>query len=455
MRRLPFAPRLLALVLLATLSLPAAAGERAGLFHPQTFTLDNGLEVVLIENQRAPAVVQMLWYRVGAADEPPGTSGIAHFVEHLMFRGSEAVGDGEFSRIVRREGGRDNAFTSWDFTGYHQTVAPDRLELVMKLEADRMANLVITDAVVEPERAVILEERGEVVDSRPGAQFGEQMRNALFQSHPYGIPIIGWEHEMRGLSRDDAIDFYRQWYGPNNAILVVAGPVDLETLRELAERHYGPIPAVELPERRRPQEPPPRAPRRLVMEHPEVSQPSWQRQYLAPSFGNDESITPYALQVLSTILSDGQIGRLYEALVVDRDIATAAGAWYDPHAIDDGVFGLFASPKAGGDPAEVEAAIDEEIARLLADGVEEDEVADAVRRMRAETIFALDGLGAGARIMGRALVIGRGVEHVETWAERIGEVGADDVNEAARLVLESKAQVTGALMPATRREAVR
>jgi zinc protease len=252
--------QMLALGLLA--ACVAAPGAHAQVFSPATFELANGLQVVVIENRRAPIVTQMVWYKAGAADEVQGKSGIAHFLEHLMFKGTPDVPPGEFSRIVARVGGRDNAFTSWDYTGYFQNVARDRLETVMRIEADRMANLTLSDAEVLPERDVIVEERRQVVDQRPGSRLREQTMATLFLNHPYGRPIIGWEHEIKGLTRRDALDWYGRWYAPNNAMLVVAGDVSAAEVRVLAERFYGPIPRKAVPQRVRAQEPPAIAARR-------------------------------------------------------------------------------------------------------------------------------------------------------------------------------------------------
>ena len=234
------------------------------------FTLNNGMQAVVIEDHRSPAVVHMVWYRVGAADEPPGQSGIAHFLEHLMFKGTETLADGEFSQIVEANGGTDNAFTSWDYTGYIQRVSADRLDLLMEMEADRMRNLVLDPAVVTTERSVILEERAQRTDSSPGALFNEQMRASLYLAHPYRIPIIGWRHEMEGLTREMALAFYERFYAPNNAILIVAGDVDPAEVQALAETHYGPIePTPGLGPRARPSEPPQIADRRVVYEGPD------------------------------------------------------------------------------------------------------------------------------------------------------------------------------------------
>ncbi|MBM3570646.1 MAG: insulinase family protein, partial [Alphaproteobacteria bacterium] len=239
------------------------------------FRLANGLTVVTVEDRRAPVVTQILVYRVGAADEPPGKSGIAHFLEHLMFKGTASVPEGGFSKEVARRGGRENAFTSSDYTGYHQTVAKPHLETMMRLEADRMANLRLSEEVVAAERLVVLEERRQTTDNRPAALLSEQVSAASFLNHPYRNPVVGWEHEIRGLGRDDALAFYRAHYAPGNAVLVLAGDIAPEEARVLAERHYGPIPARAVAPRIRPQEPPQRAQRRVVMEHERALQPRW------------------------------------------------------------------------------------------------------------------------------------------------------------------------------------
>ena len=219
------------------------------------FTLDNGLEVVVIEDHRAPVVVQMIWYRAGAADEPAGKSGIAHFLEHLMFKGTDKIGPEQFSDIIEANGGSDNAFTSWDYTAYFQRIASDRLEMVMEMEADRMRGLKLEESVVLTERDVILEERAQRTDSDPGALLGEQMRAALFLNHRYGVPIIGWRHEIAALTREDALEWYDRYYAPNNAILIIAGDTTPEEVRRLAEKYYGPIaPSDQIVPRLRPQE---------------------------------------------------------------------------------------------------------------------------------------------------------------------------------------------------------
>ena len=266
-------------VLILALAVTAAGPQQAeaALFNPETFTLDNGMQVVVVTDRRAPVVSHHVWYKVGSADSPPGKSGLPHFLEHLMFKGTENLAPGEFSEIVARNGGNENAFTGSDYTGYYQTIARDRLELVMEMEADRMTNLVLDDAAVLPERDVVLEERSQRVDNDPGSRLAEQLNAAQYLNHPYRLPVIGWRHEMESYTREDALDFYRTWYAPNNAVLIVAGDIDAEELRPLAERYYGAIPRRDVPERVRVQEPPQQAAREVELIDPRVRQPSWSR----------------------------------------------------------------------------------------------------------------------------------------------------------------------------------
>lgn len=421
------------------------APAQAQVFHPTTFTLDNGMQVVVVENHRAPIVTHMVWYRAGAADEQPGKSGIAHFLEHLMFKGTPTLPPGEFSRVVARNGGRDNAFTSWDYTGYFQSVARDRLGLVMKMEADRMTNLVLSDEVVLPERDVILEERRQVVDGNPGARLREQMNAAMFLNHPYGRPIIGWEHEMRGLTREDAIAWYRTWYAPNNAVLIVAGDVTPDEVRQLAQTHYGPIPSRAVPQRVRPAEPPAQAARRVVLKDERVRQPSWSRSYIAPSLTRGETQHAYPLQVLADILG-AQSGRLYRSLVMERQLATSSGAGYDSEAVDLSSFSLWGSPRPGVTIEALEQALEEEIAKLLRDGVTQEEVERAKTRMRAAAVFARDAIGTAPRVIGSALMSGQSIEEIEAWPQRVAAVTAEQVIAAARAVLVEERGVTGILL---------
>lgn len=452
MRRVLPVSRLLPALVVAVLAmvvLPASGvpGAQARVFDPETFTLDNGLQVVVVTNRRAPIVTHMVWYKVGGADELPGESGNAHFLEHLMFKGTETLGPGEFSQIIAKNGGRENAFTGPDFTAYYQNVARDRLEIVMKYEADRMANLVLTDQVVLPERDVILEERRSRIDNNPGAKLNEMVMAALYLNHPYRIPLIGWEHEIRQLNTETALSFYKRWYAPNNAILIVAGDVTAAEVRALAEKYYGPVAAHPVPERKRVKEPPQTAARRVTLRSPQVRQPSLSITYLAPSYRRATGPEAYALQVLDEILGDGATSRLYRSLVVEQGLAASAGSGYSPTAYDTATFRLYVSPRPGIEIERVEAALRDELVRLLRDGVSEDEVAAAKRRLVAGAVYARDSLNTAPNVIGRGLATGQSVDDIESWPERIEAVTAEQVNAAAAAVLRDEQSVTGALLP--------
>jgi len=421
------------------------APASAKVFSPETFRLANGMEVIVISNHRAPIVTHMVWYKVGSADEPRGKSGIAHFFEHLMFKRTKNLASGEFSKIVARNGGRDNAFTSYDYTAYHQSVAVDRLETVMKLEAERMRNLLFDPEQVEPERLVVLEERRSRTDNSPGARLGEQMNATMFMNYPYRDPIIGWEHEIRGLTIADLKTFYDRWYVPNNAILVVAGDVTAADVKPLAEKYYGVIPRGPDIERVRTVEPPHNAALQVTLRDPQVRQDSWQRAYLAPSRGYGEKQHAYPLDMLTEILG-GSTGRLYTSLVIDQQIAVSAGAFYDANRIGPSEFTIYASPQPGVSIEKLEAAVEAEIQKLLRDGVTADEVARAKDRMLASAIYARDSARQAARVLGAALATGRTVADVEEWPDRIGTVAKDHVDEAAKAVLVKKRSVTGLLL---------
>ena len=436
-----------ALFLVTIVVILPAVSATAAVFSPKTFTLDNGLQVVVIENHRAPIVMQMLWYRVGAADEEPGESGLAHFLEHLLFKGTKTVKPGEFSRIIARIGGQDNAFTSHDFTAYFQRVAAHELETIMRLEADRMQNVILTDEVVMPERDVVLEERRSRTDNSPAAQLREQVRRALYLNHPYGRPVIGWMGEIRQLTTERALAFYRKHYAPNNAMLIIAGDTSLEKVRAMAEKYYGPIPRRSVPERVRPKEPPHRAARRVVLTNQRVTLPAWSRTHLAPSYGADEKGIGYALEVLAQVLGGGSTSRLYRKLVIERGIASNAGAWYSGDGLDYGEFGIYASPKAGGDIDELEKAVLEELAAAIEEGLKPADIDRAKRLMSAQAIYARDGIRAGPNAIGQAFTQGRTIADVEEWPDRISAVTPERIMAVAKTVIKLESSVTSILLP--------
>lgn len=440
--------RALPAVGLATLAPLAAQAAPAGVYFPETAVLSNGMQVVVSTNRRVPAVTHMVWYKVGAADETSGQIGVAHFLEHLMFKGTDKVGAGEFSRRVALNGGSDNAFTSYDFTAYYQTVARDRLEMVMEMEADRMTGLKLTDEQVKPEQQVVWEERRQRTENTPDALFGEQSRAAAYVHHPYGRPVIGWPGDIRAFTREAALDFYKTWYAPNNAVLVVSGDVVMADVLPSAEKYYGAVPAKTLPPRVRPAEPPTAAERRVTLRDPQVREAELQRTWHAPSYGADPAGRVYALQVLAEIMGGGDTARMHRALVVERKLATEAYFAYSPSSLDSTLAYAGGSPRPGVAMEALEKGLAEEIDRLLADGVTAEELATAKRRMQARAAYALDGLAGPARALGMALTTGRTAADVEAWPARIDAVTVEQVAAAAREVFAGGGQVTGLLLPA-------
>jgi zinc protease len=439
----------------AALGLPAwAANEDAG--RVADFTLSNGLELVVIPDHRAPVVTHMIWYKVGAADETPGKSGLAHFLEHLMFKGTAKHPAGQFSQVVARIGGQENAFTANDYTAFFQRVPRQQLKTVMEFEADRMTGLQLTDNVVLPERDVILEEQNQRVRNNPHARLTEQVDAALFLNNPYGKPVIGWRHEMERLTRDDAIGFYRRFYGPNDAIVVVAGDVEPQTALKFAQETYGKVARRNgiLP-RHRPQEPPPVAVRSLTLADPRVEQPSLQRAYLVPSFTTAKKGESEALEVLAHILGSGSNSRLYTALVVDQRVAVSAGAWYDSTAVDPSKFGVYGAPRPGVTLPQLEAATDAVIAQVIDKGVTPEELARSKTKLIADAVYAHDSQASMARWYGAALATGASVNDVEHWPDRIRAVTAEQVQQAARHWLDKRRSVTGYLIKDTSPQAER
>ncbi|MFM9848585.1 MAG: M16 family metallopeptidase [Hyphomicrobiaceae bacterium] len=412
------------------------------------FMLDNGMQVVVVSDHRAPVVTHMVWYRVGAADEPKGVSGIAHFLEHLMFKSTEKIGTGEFSKIISRLGGQDNAFTGNDVTAYFQRVSKDRLKTVMEMEADRMVNLRLEEKEVLTERQVILEERRSRIENSPSAILDEQMNAALYMSHPYGIPVIGWEHEMAKLSPTDAMTFYKRFYAPNNAILVVTGDVTADEVKVLAEQTYGKTPSNKqvtwLP---RVQEPPHRAARRVELRDARAGKTSVHRLYLAPSYRTASEGEAEALDLLLKITASGPTSRLYKKLVVETKAASSAGGWYSGAARDSGKISLYAVASDGVDIGKVEQGIDAVIEEIKTGGVTDGELERAKKAYLAEYIYESDNQQSLARRYGWSLTVGRTLKDIEEWPARISKVTLADVKTVAAKYLDIRHSVTGTLIP--------
>ncbi len=422
------------------LAAPAAAKDAV-----TSFTLDNGLQLVVIEDHRAPVVTQMVWYRIGAADEAPGQSGVAHFFEHLMFQGTDDLAPGEFSATVEAQGGNDNAFTGHDYTAYFQRVAADRLDLMMQMEADRMRDLTLSEDDVVTERQVIIEERAQRTDSDPGALLNEQMSAAQFLNHPYGRPVIGWKHEVEALNRDLALAFYKANYAPNNAIVVVAGDVTPEAALEMATRHYGPlVPSASITQRVRPSEPPHLAERRIALTDQRVSEPYMMRTYLAAERNPGDQRKAAALTLLADLLGGNPTTSLMaRELQLNRQVAVWSAAFYDGTSVDPDTFGLYVQPVPGVSLADAEAALDAVIADFLKTGVNADELARIKTQVRAATIYARDDAGGLARSYGQALTVGLTVQDVQDWPDVLQSVTADEIMAAAAEVFDKRRAVTG------------
>jgi len=430
---------LIVLTLTATLPLRATATEVT------TFTLDNGLDVVLLEDHRAAVVVHMVWYRAGAADEQPGVSGVAHYLEHLLFKGTDDLAPGEFSRIVAANGGSDNAFTNQDYTAYFQRVAADRLGLMMQMEADRMRDLQLDQADILTERQVVSEERNLRVENEPGALFSEQRNAAQYLNHPYGIPTIGWKHEMESLTLENALAFYRTYYAPNNAIVVIAGDARPDEVRRLAEQYYGPLaPTPDLPPRVRPQEPPQLSERRMIFEDPRVGQPYVVRSYLAPERDAGDQREAAALTLLAEVLGgSSQTSELGRRLQFEEQTAIYTSAFYSGVSFDDTTFGLVIVPVPGVTLAEAEAALDREVQAFFERGVDPEQLDRIKMQWRADAIYSADSPRRLAQRYGIALTSGLTLDDIAQWPDIVQSITPDEIIAAGRRVYDKRNAVTG------------
>lgn len=414
------------------------------------FTLNNGLTVVVIPDHRAPIVTHMIWYKVGSADEPPGKSGIAHYLEHLMFKGTHKHPPGEFDQVVAENGGQQNAFTSYDYTGYYQKTAKEHLKLMMEYESDRMTNLKLTEDLAAPELQVVLEERATRVDNNPSAQLSESIQSTLYTNHPYSIPIIGWQNEIENLTIDDVFDFYNKHYVPGNAILVVAGDVTLEEVRSLAESTYGKVPAgVVPPERDRTKVQVPLADYEVRYRNDRVQQPVTQKNWIVPSELTAEGNEALALTVLARVLGGGTTSRLHKELVLEQQIAAYAGARYFGSRRDDTSFLAYASPRDDASLEDLQSAIRDEIELIVRDGIEEKELVRVKHSILASSIFSYDSHTRLARYYGSALTTGFSIEDVKDWSVRIQSVTSQDVQNVAEKYLTGQGSVIGHLLEST------
>ena len=422
---------------------PAAASKPKA----TQFELSNGMKIVVIEDHRSPVVTHMLWFGVGGTDDPAGLSGAAHLFEHLMFKGTKTVPPGELSKTVARNGGQDNAFTTSDYTAYFQRIAKDRLPLMMELEADRMVNLDLSETNVLTERDVVLEERRLRVESDPQSLATEQMEAALHLSHPYGRPVIGWMAEISTMDRANAIDFYKSHYAPNNATLIVAGDVTPEEVRRLAQEKYGPLERRTLAPRPNIPVVPRLSESRLEFAIPGTNLPQLIRYYRAPSYAKGPKGTPEAMDMLSAILGGGPTSRLYQSLVVDKKLASNAGAFYSGYSRGPGSFGVYATPRDGVSFDTLETAMDQIIRSMATAAPEAGEFERAKTRLVAEYTYQQDNQFQLAQDYGQSIMIGLTIADVEDWPNRIRAVTPADVQRVARTHLLKEESVTGRMQP--------
>lgn len=424
---------------------------QAKVFNAESFKLDNDLEVVVIPNHRAPVVTHMVWYRVGAANEPQGLSGMAHYFEHLMFKGTKTLAPGEFSKTVKKLGGNDNAFTGQDYTAYFQSIAVEHLEKMMQMEADRMVNLSVPPEHFKTEKDVVLEERRQRTENDPRGLFSEQMRSALFVNHPYGTPTIGWMDEIEGYEWEDVKKFYDTWYAPNNAIVIISGDVTAQSIKPLVESTYGQLQPKELPLRKNFVIPPAVAPVKMTLKHVQIHQPSVQTIFLVPSSKQNKQDS-LALQVLQEIMSGGPTTRLYKNLVVDQKKAISVSISYSNNAFDEGTVWLAGTPAQNTSITELEQLLQKEVQNVIDNGVTETELKDAIQRLQDAAIYARDSLSGPAMTFGHALTTGRSIDDVENWPDDIATVTTQQVQDVARKYLDinnpwKRPPVTGYLLP--------
>lgn len=441
--------KLMALAGALAMTAPAVAKEAVSEWAPETFKLDNGMEVIVLPDHRAPVVTHMVWYRVGAADELPGKSGIAHLFEHLMFKATDDIPAGEFSKIVARNGGQDNAFTSWDYTAYYQRVAKDRLEKMMSMEAERMTDLILTKEEVYPERDVVKEERRQRIENNPGSILFEKMMAALYPNHPYGIPVIGFMDEVAALDIEDANYFYNHWYAPENAILVVAGDMTAKELKPLAVKIYGQIkPKGEGQTKRAwPAVQPLSESVTVTHSDPKVRQESWNEYWQGTSYSRTEDgLDPHALDVAAQILGGGRTSRFCQTLVEQKKVAVNAWAWSWTSLKAGGPFAIGASPASGVDLDTVSAAAHEVLVDFLKNGPTEEELKRAKSNLVAEAIFQRDSQSSMAQQYGAARARGDSLDTIAQWPEKIESLTAEQVRAALAKYVQDKPSVTSKLL---------
>jgi zinc protease len=428
-------------------ALLGTASAQAQLFYPETATLKNGMQIVVLPNNRAPVITQMIWIKAGGTSDPWNNSGVAHFIEHLFFKGTKNHAEGDYSKIISRMGGTENAMTSYDYTAYYATFGAQHLDEVMALEADRFANWLVTDAQVAAERDVILKERQQTTDNKPVARFWEHITAALYPNHPYQRPVLGWRSEMEKLDRALVENYYHSYYTPQNMILVLSGDITLAKAQPLAEKYFGKLAPHDVPPRLSPAIPPLAGEQNLIMTSPLVQETIWSRHYLVDPARPETIAHSDAQIILAKILGDGRTGRLYRRLVVKDKIATSADISFDPIAFGPARFSIIVTPEPDVSLDKIVTAVDDEVKKLLKDGVTDLEVKNATQGIQIETTYARDSVMGPAMIVGEALVAGLDLQTVENRPQRMRAVTKESVMQAAQNILQHPASLTGILLP--------
>ncbi len=410
-------------------------------------SLENGLKIVVVEEHRAPVATHMLWFRVGAADEAKGVSGVAHYLEHMFFKGTSTIPEEMYLKTIEKRGGQHNAFTGQDFTAYYITAASEHLEDIMRIESDRMKNLSPPENSYLKELDVILEERSARIDNHPQAVLSEKMTKLLFNQHPYHIPIIGWRDEMEKLSKDDVMGFYRQNYHPANGVLVVVGDVTMDEVRSLAEEYYGDWEAKTPIKRPWIQSEPEWQSGTIEHHDPNVKQANWIRYYPTPGLVQGDTSQAFPLMLLADVLGEGKASVLYQELVLERKLAVAASASYSPFQLGPSVFAVTLVPATGVELDALEEAYDEVMAQFVENPIDAKTLERVANRMKAATIFSRDGIQGLAFIFGQLTMLGKDNQFFEAWPTMIGEVTPEAIQAAAASLLGDKPHVTGKLLP--------
>jgi zinc protease len=436
-------PRLAVLLLVLTVAVPGSTPAAEPTATPVVAaTLDNGLRVLLLEDHRSPIVSLQLWYRVGSRNEARGATGIAHFLEHLMFRGTPSHGPGEYAKIVERNGGQDNAFTMQDLTSYYVDIAADKLDLVLDLEADRMHNLVLDPKIIDSERQVVIEERRTRTEDDPGGFLGEEVGSLAFRAHPYGQPIIGWMVDIKRLTREEIVAFYRTYYAPNNALLVAVGDFTAAPVLDRIKAAFGPIPRGPAPPAVLAVEPEQNGERRVLVQR----QAELPIVYLGYHVPNQQSPDAAALEVLSVVLAGGRSSRLYRGLVYERQLALEAGGDYSYFSIDPSLFWFWATPLPGQTPERLEKELLGEMGRLAQEPVGDEELKRAKNQIEAGFVFQDDSVHRRASLLARFELIGAyGLK--DSYLEKIRAVTAADLQRVARTWFTDDKKNVGILLP--------